>query len=152
MRQSQELLDILREASAAVTNHTARVFSSIKGDTRHVAIALKVIASSRELMAEVDAAMARRMLPPASARTSDHPSPLIPLIWWDIYPPPPCAIRLGEVEAADEREAIEKAARTFGQDPAKLTAMRQFGVRCMARHRSPESHRADALWDPTPTR
>jgi hypothetical protein len=55
-----QALDILSEASAAVTNDTARVFSSLKGDARHLAIARKAIASSRELMAEVDAALARR--------------------------------------------------------------------------------------------
>jgi hypothetical protein len=42
-------------------------------------------------------------------------------IRWDISPALPKAIRLGEVEAADEREAIEKAAKKFEQDPAKLT-------------------------------
>jgi hypothetical protein len=38
------------------------------------------------------------------------------------YIPPtiPNAIRLGEVEAADQREAIEKAAEKFQQDPAAL--------------------------------
>jgi hypothetical protein len=46
-------------------------------------------------------------------------------IWWDIYPAVPKAIRLGEVEAADEREAIEKAAEQFKQDPAKLIVVRR---------------------------
>ena len=48
-----------------------------------------------------------------------------PLIWWDIYPALPNSIRLGEVEAADEREAIEKAAKKFEQDPAILIVMRR---------------------------
>jgi hypothetical protein len=43
-----------------VTNDTARVFSSLKGDARHLASARETIASSRELMAEVDAALALR--------------------------------------------------------------------------------------------
>src|SRR5258706_1419067 len=38
--------------------------------------------------------------------------------WWDIYPAVEKAIRLGEVEATDEREAIEKAAEKLQQDPA----------------------------------
>jgi len=33
--------------------------------------------------------------------------------------------RLGEAEAADEREAIEKAAREFWQHPTKLIAVRR---------------------------
>jgi hypothetical protein len=123
MPQSQ-VLDILSEATAALTNHTAHVFSSLKADARHVAISLEVIASSRELIAEVDAEMVRRMLPPASAPKSP-PIPLV-LIWWDIYPPLPGLIRLGEVRAADEREALETAARRFGQDPAKMTALRRI--------------------------
>jgi hypothetical protein len=43
-----------------------------------------------------------------------------------IYPAVPKAIRLGEVEAADKREAIEKAARRFQQDPAALLVERRF--------------------------
>jgi hypothetical protein len=43
---------------------------------------------------------------------------------WDIYPAV-SAIRLGEVEAIDEREAIEKAAEKFQQDPAILIVMRR---------------------------
>jgi hypothetical protein len=47
-------------------------------------------------------------------------------IWWDIYYPAlPRAIRLGEVEAADEREATEKAAKKFEQGPAILIVMRR---------------------------
>ena len=49
-------------------------------------------------------------------------------IWWDIYPAIPAiekAIRLGEVEATDEREAVEKAAEKFQQDPAILIVMRR---------------------------
>jgi hypothetical protein len=46
-------------------------------------------------------------------------------IWWDIYPAIPKAIRLGEVEAADEVDAIAKAAKKFVQDPAQLIAIRR---------------------------
>jgi hypothetical protein len=46
-------------------------------------------------------------------------------IWWDIYPAVPKSIRLGEVEAADEAEAITKAAEKFQQDPAKLIAVQR---------------------------
>jgi hypothetical protein len=51
---------ILSEARAALTSDTARVFSSLKGDARHLATAREAIASSRELMVEVDAALALR--------------------------------------------------------------------------------------------
>jgi hypothetical protein len=57
---------------------------------------------------------------------SDRQPPPLPVIfWWDIYPAIPKAIRFGEVEAANEREAIEKAAKKFQQDPARLVAMRR---------------------------
>jgi hypothetical protein len=32
-------------------------------------------------------------------------------------------MRIGEVEAADEREAVEKATKEFGQHPSKLIAV-----------------------------
>jgi hypothetical protein len=32
---------------------------------------------------------------------------------------------MGNVAAADEREAVEKAAKEFGQHPSKLIAMRR---------------------------
>jgi hypothetical protein len=41
------------------------------------------------------------------------------------YPAVENAIRLGEVEATDEREAIEKAAEKFQQNPAMLIVMRR---------------------------
>jgi hypothetical protein len=40
-------------------------------------------------------------------------SPRSPPIRWDVYPAFPNAIRLGEIEAADQREAIERAAKKF---------------------------------------
>jgi hypothetical protein len=46
-------------------------------------------------------------------------------IWWDVYPALPKAIRLGKIEAADEREAMEKAAKKFGQPPAMLIMIRR---------------------------
>jgi hypothetical protein len=46
-------------------------------------------------------------------------------IWWDIYPADESAIRLGEVEAADETNAIEKAAEKFKQPATKLMAVRR---------------------------
>jgi hypothetical protein len=47
------------------------------------------------------------------------------VVEWGIYPAVPNAIRLGEVEAADEREAIEKAAKEFQQNPAMLIVVRR---------------------------
>jgi len=45
---------------------------------------------------------------------------------WDIYPAFPNSIRLGEIEAADKSEAIEKAAKKLGQDPAILIVVRHL--------------------------
>ncbi len=46
-------------------------------------------------------------------------------VWWDIYRAALKAIWLGEVEAADEREAIEKAAEQFKVPPTKLIAVKR---------------------------
>jgi hypothetical protein len=44
---------------------------------------------------------------------------------WAIYRAARKAIWLGEVEATDEREAIEKAAKKFRMDAAKVIAVRR---------------------------
>jgi hypothetical protein len=44
---------------------------------------------------------------------------------WTIYKVAAKQTRLGEVEAADEREAIEKAAKEFRQHAMKLMAVRR---------------------------
>ena len=44
---------------------------------------------------------------------------------WTIYKVAAKQTRLGEVEAADEREAVDKAAKEFGQHPSKLIAVRR---------------------------
>jgi hypothetical protein len=46
-------------------------------------------------------------------------------IWWDVYPALPKSIRLGEIEAVDQREAIEKASKKFRQNPAILIVIRR---------------------------
>jgi hypothetical protein len=46
-------------------------------------------------------------------------------ITWTIYKVAAKQTRLGEVEAADEREAVEKAAKEFGQHATKLIAVRR---------------------------
>jgi hypothetical protein len=73
---------------------------------------------------ECETARSPWVVPSASAPVSER-QPL-PLIWWEIYPAVPKAIRFGEVEAVNEREAIEKAAKRFTQDPAKLIAARRW--------------------------
>jgi hypothetical protein len=45
-------------------------------------------------------------------------------IWWDTYPAV-SAIRLGEVEAIDKREALEKAAKEFQQNPGISIVVRR---------------------------
>ncbi len=44
---------------------------------------------------------------------------------FDIYPAIPKAVRLGEVEATDEADAIKKAAKEFQQNPAMLIVVRR---------------------------
>ncbi len=44
---------------------------------------------------------------------------------WAIYKVAAKQTWVGEVEAADEREAVEKAAREFRQHPSKLIAVRR---------------------------
>jgi hypothetical protein len=53
-------------------------------------------------------------------KSEPHPAPI-----WDVYPAVERAIRLGYVEAANEAEAIAKAAEKFGQDPTILIAIRR---------------------------
>ena len=48
-----------------------------------------------------------------------------PSIHWDIYVLAPEQTRIGELEADDELEAIEKAAKEFNQTPANLMAVRR---------------------------
>ena len=47
-------------------------------------------------------------------------------VQWDVYPAFQNSIRLGEVEADHEREAVEKAAKKLGQDPAILIVVRRL--------------------------
>jgi hypothetical protein len=54
------------------------------------------------------------------------PQPPSQPVRWDIYPAFPNSIRLGEVEADHEREAIDKAAKKLGQDPAILIVVRRL--------------------------
>jgi hypothetical protein len=47
------------------------------------------------------------------------------LTTWTIYKVAAKQTRLGEVEAANEREAVEKAAKEFGQHATKLITVRR---------------------------
>jgi hypothetical protein len=44
---------------------------------------------------------------------------------WTIFKVAAKQIRLGEIEATEEREAVERAAKEFGQHPSKLIAVRR---------------------------
>jgi hypothetical protein len=55
------------------------------------------------------------------ARKPEPPQPAT----WTIYKLAAKRVWVGEVEAADEREAIEKAAREFRQHASKLMAVRR---------------------------
>jgi hypothetical protein len=46
-------------------------------------------------------------------------------VTWNVYRAATKAIWLGEVEAADERDTIEKAAKEFRQHASKLIAVRR---------------------------
>ena len=59
-----------------------------------------------------------------TAEDAHAPLPSQP-ICWDVCPAFAKSIRLGEVEAADEREAIEEAAKKFKQDLAILLVRRR---------------------------
>jgi hypothetical protein len=104
---------------------------------RQIEISLASIQSSLLLLAEVERSNSSRPtalpLPEglpletvASQRDNRKTETRSRPIWWDIYPAVPKAIRLGEIEAADKREAIEKAAKRFQQDPAVLLVERRF--------------------------
>jgi hypothetical protein len=45
---------------------------------------------------------------------------------FDIYPAVPKAIRLGEIKAIDEADAIEKAAQKYQQNPTMLIVVRRL--------------------------
>lgn len=55
------------------------------------------------------------------ARKPEPPKPIV----WDIYKVAAKLRPVGTVEAADEREAIEKAAKEFMQSATKLMAVRR---------------------------
>jgi hypothetical protein len=61
------------------------------------------------------------------ARKPAEPSaqPPTPHIKWIIYRAAKKAVWLGDVEAVDEREAIEKAAEKFDTDAGRLIAVRR---------------------------
>ena len=56
------------------------------------------------------------------ARKLHQPAP--PIVW-TIYKIAAKQVRIGEVEATDEREAVEKAANEFGQHRSKLIAVKR---------------------------
>jgi hypothetical protein len=62
---------------------------------------------------------------PALDRSTSRTEPRSPPICWDVYPALPKSIRLGEIEAADQREAIEKAVKKFEQPPTMLIVIRR---------------------------
>jgi hypothetical protein len=51
--------------------------------------------------------------------------PTPPPIRWDIYKLAPEQTRIGEIEASDEREAIEVAAKEFRLPASNLMALRR---------------------------
>ena len=55
----------------------------------------------------------------------DAKQPTPPPIRWDIYKLAPEQTRVGEVEASDEREAIEIAAKRFRLPASNLMALRR---------------------------
>jgi hypothetical protein len=106
--------------------HVNRLRVSARAAFDQVNISLASIQSSLLLLAEIERSNSFRPIPlglPGGEALRTEPRS--PPIRWDVYPAFPKSIRLGEIEAADEREAIEKAAEKFEQDPAILIVMRQ---------------------------
>jgi hypothetical protein len=121
--------------SAATGSHSRvdinRLQLSERAVRHQVNISLAAIQSSLLLLDEIERSkslrpialrLPERLVPGTPALRTE---PRSPPIWWDVYPALPKAIRLGEIEAADEREAIERAAEKFEQDPAILIVMRR---------------------------
>jgi hypothetical protein len=112
--------------------HIDRLRVSARAAFDRVNLSLASLQSSLLLLAEIERSNALR---PIALRLSERqvpqrgrgiaPEPRSPSILWDVYPAFPKAIRLGEIEAADQREAIEMAAKKFEQDPAILIVMRR---------------------------
>jgi hypothetical protein len=108
-----------------------RLRVSARAAFERVNISLASLQSSLLLLAEIERLNSLRPialpLPERPAlgrealRTDLRSSP----VWWDVYPALPKSIRLGEIEAADQREAIEKAAKKFQQNPAILIVIRR---------------------------
>jgi hypothetical protein len=115
--------------SAAANSHSRAHINRLQVSSRaawnQVAISLASIQSSLLLMAEAERANSLRptaLLPESLVAGTE---PRLPSIWWDVYPALKNSIRLGEIQAADQREAIEKAAKKFEQAPAMLIVMRR---------------------------
>jgi hypothetical protein len=111
--------------------HINRLRVSAREAFDRVNISLASLQSSQLLLAEIERSRSLRpialrlperpVLGTAALRTEPHSRP----IWWDVYPALPKSIRLGEIEAADQREAIERAAKKFEQPPAILIVIRR---------------------------
>jgi hypothetical protein len=102
--------------------HLSRLQKSARAGRDQIKISLASIQSSLSLLAEIERSNSSRpivlplpegpLLETVALRRDDCKTETRSQpIWWDIYPAIPKAIRLGEVEAANKREAIEKAAK-----------------------------------------
>jgi hypothetical protein len=106
--------------------HVTRLRVSARAAFEQVNVSLASIQSSLLLLAEIERSESLRPVPLRLARGEAlRTEPRSPPIRWDVYPAFPKSIRLGEIEAADEREAMEKAAKKFEQDPAILIVIRR---------------------------
>jgi hypothetical protein len=114
-----------------VTAHINQLRVAAKAAREQVNFSLASIQSSLLLLAAIERSNPLRPIAPWSPErpVPETPAlrtePRLSSVWWDVYPDFPNAIRLGKVEAADEREAIEKAAKKFQQVPAILIVMRR---------------------------
>jgi len=128
---SLSILDhfITSAAAGSDRSHINLLRMSASAAFDRVNISLTSIQSSLLLLDEIERSKSLRpialrlpekLVPGTPALRTE---PRSPPIWWDVYPALPKAIRLGEIEAANEREAIEKAAKKFQQAPAILIVM-----------------------------
>jgi hypothetical protein len=132
---NQLFLSILDHSitSAAAGSHSwagiNRMRVSAKAARDQVNISLAAIQSSLLLLDEIERSNSLRLialrLPEIPGTPAFRTEPRSTPILWDVYPDFPMSIRLGEIEAADEGEAIEKAAKKFQQAPAILIVMRR---------------------------
>jgi hypothetical protein len=105
--------------------HINRLRVSATAAFDHVNFSLASLQSSLLLLAEIERSDSFRAVAERLVGVGIAKEPRSPPVCWDVYPAFPNSIRLGEIEAADQREALERAAKKFEQTPAMLIVMQR---------------------------